>query len=306
MRLGKFAVIKRIVDISEPAYVHMLHHQLLIDKQGKTVAQIPVEDLGVLILQHPAIVTSQALLVACQQNNVAVVVCDASHLPYALLLPLTDGNTLHNKTLHEQIALTESRRKRMWQLVVKQKITEQANVVQQLGKSATNLYRLADQVKPGDPDNLEAQAAQKYWHLLFGDDFRRNTEATGCNSVLNYGYAIVRALVARAIVGSGLHPALGIQHSNQYNGLCLADDLMEPLRPWVDLIVYDLAQKLGSNLAIDKQTKVPLLNLLSESVLWQQQKMPLMVACHYWLADFKRSFTDRRLVFQFPQRLTVS
>lgn len=306
MQLVKITMIKRIVDISEPAYVHMQQHQLIIDKQGETVAQIPVEDLGVLILQHPAIVASQALLVACQQNNVAVVVCDASHLPYALLLPLTDGNTLHNKTLREQIALSENRRKRLWQLVIKQKITEQAHVLQQLGKNATNLYRLADQVKPGDPDNLEAQAAQKYWRLLFGEDFRRNTETTGCNNVLNYGYAIVRALVARAIVGSGLHPALGIQHSNQYNGLCLADDLMEPLRPWVDLIVYDLVQKWGGDLSIDRQTKVPLLNLLSESVLWQQQKMPLMVACHYWLADFKRSFTERRLCFQFPQRLTVS
>lgn len=293
-------MIKRVVDISEPAYLHLQHRQLFIDKHGDTVAQVPVEDLGVLILQHPAIVITQALVLACQQNNVAVVFCDELHLPYSLLLPLTEANSLHSKIIREQMAVTEPTRKRLWQLIVRHKISMQSKVLRCLGKNAVALERLVTNVQSGDRENLEAQAAQKYWRLLFGDAFRRDADAEGINSLLNYGYAIIRALVARAVVGSGLHPALGLKHSNQYNGLCLADDLMEPFRPWVDLIVYRLAQECET-LEVDRHTKQPLLNLLSEPVGWNQQTMPLMVACHYLLADFRRALSDRSVMLDYPQ-----
>lgn len=295
-------MIKRIVDISEQAYLHQQHQQLLIDKNGKTVAQIPIEDLGVLILQHPAIVITQAVVITCQQNNVAIVFCDARHLPYSVLLPISDGNSLHSKIIQQQINLSLPAKKRVWQQIVRHKISGQARVLKQAGKNAVALERLADNVKAGDPDNLEAQAAQSYWRLLFGEDFRRDTDAEGINSLLNYGYAIMRAMVARAIVASGLHPALGVQHSNQYNGLCLADDIMEPFRPWVDLQVYQLALQ-QPELAVNQTTKQPFLKLLGEQVRWGKQTMPLMVASHYLLADIKRAFEDKTQKITYPEWL---
>jgi CRISPR-associated protein Cas1 len=295
-------MIKRIVDISEPAYLHQQHQQLLIDKQGVTVAKLPIEDLGVLILQHPAIVLTQALIISCQQNNVAVVFCDARHLPYSVILPLSDGHSLHSKIVQQQVSLSLPVKKRLWQQIVKQKIAGQAR---QLDKNSLALERLAANVKSGDEGNLEAQAAQKYWPLLFGAQFRRDTDAEGLNSLLNYGYAVIRGVIARAIVGAGLHPALGVQHSNQYNGLCLADDLMEPFRPWVDLLVYQIAQQ-HPLLEINQHTKKPFLRLLSQPVAFNQQTMPLMVACHYLLADFKRAFNDSKQPFSYPQWLELT
>ncbi len=297
-------MIKRIVDISEPSYLHLAHKQLIIEQKGAVVGQIPIEDLGVLILQNPAIVATQAALLACQQNNVAVVLCDERHLPYSVLLPLTEANSLHSKIIRQQIAVNLPTRKRLWQQIVRQKIAVQAIVLKRLNKNALSLERLAEQVKSGDSDNLEAQAAQKYWRLLFGDQFRRDSEAAGINSLLNYGYAIMRALVARAIVASGLHPALGVNHSNQYDGLCLADDLMEPFRPWIDYQVYRLAEE-TPDLTVDKRSKVALLNLLSEPVLFGNQTLPLMVACHYLLADFKRAYSDSSAKLEYPRWMAL-
>ena len=293
-------MIKRTLDISEPAYLHLLHQQLLIDKQGVTIAQIPVEDLGIVILQNPAIVITQALIVACQKNNVALVFCDERHLPYSMLLPINEGNNLHSKILQQQLDLTLPTKKRLWQQVVKQKITGQAQTLKSLDKTYKPVERLADYVKAGDPENLEAQAAQAYWKLLFGNAFRRDVDLDGVNSLLNYGYAIMRAMIARAIVGSGLHPAIGLHHHNQYNGLCLADDLMEPFRPWVDYKVYVMTQN-NPQLQVTKESKIPLLNLLAETVIWEQQNMPLMVACHYLAANLKRAYEDSTIMLNYPR-----
>jgi CRISPR-associated protein Cas1 len=296
-------MIKRIIDISEPAYLHVDHHQLLLDKKGETIAQMPIEDLGVVILQNPAIVITQSVVISCQKNNVVLVFCDERHLPYSVLLPISEGNNLHSKVLHQQLNLKLPTKKRLWRQVVKQKIVEQANTLKMLDKPYRPLERLAENVKTGDSGNLEAQAAQTYWQLLFGNEFRRNVELDGINSLLNYGYSIMRAMVARAIVGSGLHPAIGLNHHNQYNGLCLADDLMEPFRPWVDFKVYQMTQS-NPQLQVNKESKIPLLNLLSETVTWEQQNMPLMVACHYFLANLKRTYEDSTIMLTYPKKVS--
>lgn len=292
-------MIKRIVDISEPAYIHLQHQQLILEKNAVVVAQIPVEDLGILILQHPAIVITQALIIACQKNNVAIIFSDTQHLPYSVLLPLTQGHTLHSRIIQQQTKVTLPVKKRIWQQIVRFKIAQQALVLKRLNKHSSGLEHMVAKVRSGDCDNIEAQAAQKYWRLLFGDNFRRDIDAEGINSVLNYGYSIVRAMIARAIVVSGLHPSLGLQHSNQYNGLCLADDLMEPFRPWVDYLVFEMNTKQDS-LSVNQITKQPLLNLLSVTVNWQHQAMPLMVACHYLLADIKRALTTKDMQIEYP------
>ena len=202
--------------------------------------------------------------------------------------------------MQQQISLKLPTKKRLWQQVVKRKITEQANTLRNLDKTYKPLERLAENVKAGDPENLEGQAAQKYWKLLFGNAFRRDVELDGINSLLNYGYSIMRAMVASSIVGSGLHPTIGLHHRNQYNGLCLADDLMEPFRPWVDFKVYQMAQS-NPQLQVNKESKIPLLNLLSETVLWDKQNMPLMVACHYMLANLKRAYEDSAIMLDYPK-----
>jgi CRISPR-associated protein Cas1 len=295
-------MIKRIIDISEPAYLHITNSQLLIDKNEKTIASIPIEDLAIVVLENSQIVITQALIIACQKSNVALIFCDEKHLPYSLLLPISEGNTLHNKILRQQVEMGKPAKKRLWKQIVNHKINHQIKTLEKAGKSIVQLQRLNTKVKAGDPENIEAQAAKKYWGLLFGNEFRRNINEPGINGLLNYGYAIMRAMIARAIVGGGLHPALGVFHQNQYNGLCLADDLMEPLRPWVDWLVYNFATRSEvSKLEVNSETKQLLLGLPACKVNYEKRKMPLMNACHYMVADFKRAIENHRYKISYPQ-----
>ena len=239
----------------------------------------------------------------CQQHDVAVVFCDERHLPVSIALPLWDGNSLHARVLRDQISITEPTRKRLWQQIVRQKIFEQITTLQQAGGTTKRLQRLYEKVRSGDPENCEAQAARHYWGELMGRDFRRDTDGDGLNSLLNYGYAVMRAMVARALVGTGLHPAIGLHHKNQYNGLCLADDIMEPFRPWVDWQVYKLKQGSDHCPVIDRDSKRALLGLLSSNVLFDERKMPLMVAVHLLVARLKQAFSEKQKLL-YPQRLT--
>jgi CRISPR-associated protein Cas1 len=296
-------MIKRIIDISDRAYVHLKHQQLVIEKQSEIVGQVPIEDLGVLILQHPAIVLTQQLIVACQKNKVVIIFCDEKHLPYSLILPVGEGHTLHNKILKQQIAISEPTRKRLWQQIVQHKIKEQEQTLVMLNKESTRLNYLSTQVRTGDSGNCEAIAAQAYWKLLFGKAFKRDTDLDGVNSLLNYGYAIIRATVARSVCGAGLHPTIGLFHTNQYNALCLADDLMEPFRPWVDYVVYQMAST-NSEVTINQQSKQALLGLMSEAVLYKKKTMPFMVALHYLMADLKRCYSNGIKTLPYPLLLT--
>lgn len=302
MPLGSRAMIKRIVDISEPAYLHTDKKQLRVDRDGETIASVPIEDLGVLILQHPAIIMTQSAVLRCQQNNVAVVFCDERHLPYSVILPIAEGHSLHSKVLRDQIQTSLPTRKRLWQQIVKRKIGEQIATLQDCGIDSAPLRRLEATVKSGDSENCEAQAARIYWPLLMGDSFRRSDDELSINALLNYGYAIMRAVVARALVGSGLHPALGLHHHNQYDGLCLADDVMEPFRPWVDLQVRQIAEQ-QSEPQIDKSTKQLLLGQLSKTVDWKGDRMPLMVASHHLAANLRQALGESGSTLHYPKRI---
>lgn len=295
-------MIKRVIDISEPAYLYIKQNQLCVDRDKETIARISVEDLGILILDHPAIVITQAVIRACQQNGAAVLFCDERHLPISVTLPLWEGHSLHTKVLREQLSMTIPIRKRLWQQVVREKIAEQIVTLAKTGCSVEGLKRLLKKVKSGDSDNCEAQAARQYWPLLMGKSFRRNPDESGVNSLLNYGYSIMRAMIARAIVGTGLHPAIGLHHKSQYNGLCLADDVMEPFRPWVDWQVLEL-QKDDIELEINKDTKQALLAMLSQDVLFDSRKMPLMVAVHSMAARLKEAHTNKDVNLVYPKRL---
>lgn len=292
-------MIKRIIEVSNASYLHLKNKQLLIEQNHEQVAQIPIEDIGVLILEHSAICLTQPLIIQCQKNNVAIVFCDEKHLPYSTILPIAESHTLHNKILKQQIAITEPTRKRLWQQIVQQKIQQQAKTLTLLNKESTRLNRLAEQVKTGDSGNCEAVAAQAYWKLLFGKEFKRDVDLEGINSLLNYGYSIIRATVARSICGAGLHPTIGLFHKNQYNALCLADDIMEPFRPWVDFIIYKMAER--GECEINQQSKQTLLGLLNKTVINDKKKMPLMIAIHYLMADLKRCYNKEQKNLIYPK-----
>lgn len=280
-------MIKRIVEIGNPARLSYRNRQMVIEREGFDTATVPVEDLGVLILDHPAISHTQALLAACAENNVAVLVCDGRHHPGAVLVPL-EGHSLHSRTIASQVQVSESTRKRLWQTIIRAKIDEQAKVLHSVTGEPHPLAHYARKVRSGDPDNIEAQAARIYWQRLFGPEFRRNPDAPGINGLLNYGYAILRASVARAIVGAGLHPSLGIHHHNQYNGFCLADDLMEPLRPLADIKVYELCQMPPEEPDVTVESRRALLEILRWDCRLGGQKLPLMVALHHYAASVRK------------------
>lgn len=292
-------MIKRIVEISNPSYLHLRNRQMVIEREGAELGSVPIEDLGVLILDHPAITHTQALLTACFENNVVTLVCDSKHLPSAILLPL-DGHTLHSKTLGLQIAATEPACKRLWQRVVQAKIREQAKVLHSATGDDKPLYAYAAKVKSGDPDNIEAQAARIYWQRLFGKSFRRDPDTPGINSMLNYGYAVMRGAVARAVVGAGLHPALGVHHRNQYNSFALADDLMEPLRPLVDIKVYEVCELLPDTPELTPQNKRALLEILDWDCTIASRKLPLMVALHQYAASVRKVLAGEEKEVEIP------
>lgn len=280
---------KRIVEIGGPRYVHMSHGQLIVTHKDEEIGRVPIEDLGVLILDHPAIVYSQAVLVACWEAKVVVIICDGRHMPSAVLMPMS-ANTLHTKVLREQIGASEPIKKRLWQQIVRAKITRQAMVLKSVSGHDTPLRHYAKRVKSGDPENLEAQAARLYWPRLFGDSFRRDPNGDGINGLLNYGYAIVRAAVARALSGAGLHPALGIHHSNQFNPFCLADDAMEPFRPVIDMRVFEISTKNGEA-ELDKEAKAQILDVLNWPTEQAGAKFPLLIALHHYAASIRRALT---------------
>ncbi len=292
-------MIKRIVEISNPAYLHLRNRQMVIERERAELGSVPVEDLGVLILDHPAITHSQGLLTACFENNVVVLVCDSKHLPSAILLPL-DGHSLHSKTLGQQIAATEPACKRVWQRIVQAKIREQAKVLHSTTGDDKPLHAYAAKVKSGDPENIEAQAARIYWQRLFGPEFRRNPDIPGINAMLNYGYAVMRGAVARAVVGAGLHPALGVHHRNQYNNFALADDLMEPLRPLVDIKVYEVCELLPDTPELTPQNKRTLLEILDWSCAIGERKLPLMVALHHYAASVRKVLAGEEKDVEIP------
>lgn len=288
-------MIKRTVEIStHGCYVHTKHEQLVIEKDGFKIGSVPIEDLGVLILDSPQILITSALMGFLAEQNVAVIFTDSKHLPSSLTVPFS-VNSIQTKVLNGQIETSLPTKKRLWSSVISAKIFNQSRALELCGKDGTALREISKNVPSGDPKNLEAYAAKIYWRKLFGDDFRRDREAVDGNMLLNYGYAIVRAATARAIVGTGLHPSLGINHKNQYNPFPLADDLVEPLRPFVDVRVFSIIREMlpdvdGSEpeITLSRDIKKDILGLLAEDCIFDGRKSPLLVALGNYVASVKQ------------------
>jgi CRISPR-associated protein Cas1 len=295
-------LIKRTVEISrEAAHLAVQHQQLLIKRDGQTVGSIPCEDIGIVLVDHPGATYSHAALVALAESDAALVVCGHNHLPVALLLPLADHSQVVWR-INEQLGASKPLQKQLWKQLIQAKIRAQARNLNANCPARSKLLDLARQVRSGDPSNLEAQAARVYWQHYRPDEFfRRDTNGEGLNSLLNYGYAVLRAAVARALVAAGLMPALGLHHSNRSNAFCLADDVMEPLRPLVDIRARDLFVQ-GYD-EVTPEAKAGLLTLLAEPVQMGNETGPLMVNLHRLAASLVKCFQGEAKNLEIPTYL---
>lgn len=298
-------MIKRTLYFGNPAYLSIKDKQLQIKLQEvEELRSIPIEDIGVVILDHWQICITQKVMESLLSNNVALITCNASHMPQGLLLNL-DGNTLQSERFRHQINATEPLKKRLWQQTVETKIINQAKVLEDRGVSVQNMKLWANNVKSGDGDNHEARAAAFYWSEIFPSlyDFTRGRYDNPPNNLLNYGYAILRAVVARALVSSGLLPTLGIHHRNKYNAYCLADDIMEPYRPFVDKLVCKIVdnKELYGDFELTKEIKAVLLTIPVLDIKISGQKSPLMVGVSQTTASLYKCFEGSLRKMIYPE-----
>lgn len=311
-------MIKKTLYFGNPAYLSLRNEQLVIKlpeveknetlpigfKKSMEVTK-PIEDIGVVVLDNKQITITSGVLEALLENNCSVITCDSRSMPVGLMLPLC-GNTTQNERFRNQLEASLPLKKQLWQQTVKAKIYNQARVLEECrGEKMKCMFIWADEVKSGDSENMEARAAAFYWKNIFDtiDNFSRNREGVYPNNLLNYGYAILRAVVARALVISGMLPTIGIHHHNKYNAYCLADDIMEPYRPYVDELVYNIVVASGGEeIELTKEIKGKLLSVPTLDVVIGGKRSPLMVAVSQTTASLYKCFSGELRKVSFPER----
>ena len=296
-------MIKRTLYFGNAAYLSLKDNQLVVKKPNEEVRTAAIEDIGFIILDSPQITITNALIGALLENNCAILNCGKTHLPEGLLLPLA-GNTLQSERFNAQIAASLPLKKQLWQQTVQQKISNQAVVLQQVrGMEAKNMLAWANAVRSGDVDNREAVAAAYYWKELFPDivDFVRDRNGVPPNNLLNYAYAILRGIVARALVASGLLPTFGIHHHNRYNAYCLADDIMEPYRPIADKLIIEITKEKGFPKELTTEIKASILQLPTTDVLIDGNRSPLMNAVSITTASLYKCFAGESRKIVYPE-----
>ena len=308
-------MIKRTLYFGNPAYLCVRLEQLEVrlpeveknetlpeSFKQSSIKRIPIEDIGVMVLDHKQITITQGALGALLNNNVAIITCDDHRMPTGLMLPLS-GNTTQSERFRHQIEASLPLKKQLWQQTIQAKILNQSAVLyRQRGLECGNMEAWAKQVKSGDTDNLEGRAAAFYWQTLFGDikGFHRDQEGVPPNNLLNYGYAILRAVVARSLVGSGLLPTLGIHHHNRYNAYCLADDIMEPYRPYVDNLVAEIIDSGIDISTLSKEIKSKLLSIPVLDVVINGRRSPLMIGVGMTTASLYKCYSGEIRKIAYP------
>ena len=308
-------MIKRTLYFGNPAYLstklaqleirlpEVVNNDTLSDTfKENAIKKVPIEDIGVVVLDHKRITITQGALAALLDNNVAVITCDEQRMPSGLMLPLS-GNTTQSERFRHQIDASLPLKKQLWQQTIQYKILNQRAVLKSSRRlKCSNMEVWAKEVKSGDTENLEGRAAAYYWQNLFGeiDGFRRSRDGVPPNNLLNYGYAILRAVVARALVGSGMIPTLGIHHHNRYNAYCLADDIMEPYRPYVDKLVVEMVD---SGMDISKLTtdiKSKLLSIPILDVVINGKRNPLMIGVGITTSSLYKCYSGELRKIAYP------
>ena len=295
-------MIKRTLYFGNPAYLRTTNEQLVIElPETGEIKTASMEDIGLLILDHQQITVTQAAISKMLANNIAFITCDGTRHPTGLMLNL-DGHTLQSQKFQHQVSASVPLKKQLWQQTIEAKLVNQAAMLKQERANNNYILNLIPKVKSGDSDNCEAQGAAYYWKCIFPEflAFRRERDGAPPNNLLNYGYAILRALVARSLVGSGLLPTLGIFHRNQYNAYCLADDIMEPYRPFVDKVVCQIIRGNGKFLEMTPSMKKALLEIPVMDVEIDGQKSPLMNAVQRTTASLAKCFEGKVRKILYP------
>ena len=292
-------MIKRVLCFENPARLSLKLAQMVVELQDMT-RTLPIEDIGVVILDHKQITITHALIDALLANNVAIVTSNDKHLPVGLMLPL-DGNTLQSERFRAQIDASEPLKKQMWQQTIVAKILGQAHVLGTQLIEHNNMLKWAKDVRSGDTENMEARAAAFYWRNMFEKDaFIRDPQGLPPNNLLNYGYSIVRAMMARALVGAGLLPTLGIHHHSRYDAYCLADDIMEPYRPFVDMKVLEMWKNGGITSDISSDQKRELLGITTMDVSISGHRSPMMLAIQTTAQSVQKCYSGEARKIIYP------
>jgi len=297
-------MITRSIYIGNPAYLKLKDEQMYImePESGQMKGKVPVEDLGLLMLDHFQITISHQLIQKMMGNNVVVISCDAHHLPHGIMLPMY-GHTEHSDRVKDQLEATEPLKKQLWKQTVECKIENQKEVLLKLGNYHEPMLDYKNNVKSGDSSNMEGIAAQHYWKYLISLDFLRQRFGDSPNQFFNFGYAVLRSIVARAIVETGLLPVLGIFHKNKYNPYCLADDLMEPYRPFVDVLVMQWLNTFPETEELTKEFKAHILQIATKDVLIDGLKRPLLIAVKTTASSLYKCYTGEKRLISYPTLL---
>ncbi|WP_124639897.1 MULTISPECIES: type II CRISPR-associated endonuclease Cas1 [Amniculibacterium] len=295
-------MITRSIYIGNPAYLKLKDEQMyILHPETKEVkGKVSIEDLGLLMLDHFQITLTHQLIQSMMENNVVVISCNFYHLPHGIMLPLY-GHTEHSQKIKAQIEASEPLKKQLWKQTVEYKIKNQKEVLLRRGNYFEPMLKYLQQVKSGDSTNMEGIAAQHYWKYLISLDFIRDRYGDYPNSFFNFGYSVLRSIIARAIVEAGLLPVLGIFHKNKYNPYCLADDLMEPYRPFVDFLVMNWLEQNPMVDDLTKEFKAACLNIASLDVEIDGKKRPLLVAVKTTASSLYKCYTGEKRQIAYPE-----
>ena len=299
-------MLRKTVEIATPGTrLSVRHRQLVVERAEAEAATVPIEDIGVLVVDDGRASYTQAVFVELIAAGATVMVTGPDHLPLGMMLPL-DAHHFSTERHRAQVEASEPRKKQIWKALVAGKLVQQGHALDHFGASPNGLAAMARRVRSGDPDNLEAQGAQRYWPMLFGKEFRRDRSAEGVNALLNYAYAILRAATARAIVASGLIPSLGVFHRNRSNAFCLADDLLEPYRPYADWRIKKMSLESEAVPKLDERaTRAALLSLFNETVLIRGRKTPLLLAIESSAASLAQALTCGERDLALPEGMPL-
>ncbi|MBN2424999.1 MAG: type II CRISPR-associated endonuclease Cas1 [Calditrichaceae bacterium] len=296
-------MLKRTLLFSNPYHLSVKNAQLVTDdKNTKEIKTVPIEDIGFILFEHPQITFTQMVMQLLAENNTAVIFCNNRFMPSSMLLHL-ETNQVQAALFRNQIGAGAALKNSLWQQTVQAKLSNQAGLLKKMERPYRDLELFVGTVKSGDKGNMEAWAARLYWPRLMGDDFHRGREGGPPNALLNYGYAILRAAVARSLSGSGLLPTFGIHHRNQYNAFALADDIMEPYRPFVDEIVLEIINDFDEWDELNKEIKSRILQVLTVDVTFKKTKRPLMVGLSQTSSSLARCFTKEIRKIDYPRLL---
>lgn len=294
-------MIGRIVEVADDQRHLLLHRGFMVVKDTagdrKELGQVPIDDISAVIANAHGLSYTNNLLVALAERGIPFVLCAANHNVVGMLLSL-DGNFEQSRRIDAQIQASLPAKKKLWASIVRSKLEQQACALEAVGASTVPLTALVRKVKSGDPDNIEAQGARRYWSLLFGSGFRRDQGAGGLNALLNYGYTVLRATTARSVVAAGLHPSLGLYHSNAGNPMRLVDDLMEPFRPMIDIKVWMLAQESESE--VTPETKRSLVRVLYDDMQTSSGATPVTVCTQRLAVSLAQIFLGERDKLDLP------